>query len=284
MDFAPSSPTSEDGKLARLCGEQGEDGVVDVMPGLQLYVRQLPFYSSLVVTHKGGTVWPSSEILGRFLALGLAERLRDIPVVELGCGVGVVPGCVAAHFGAKVTVTDLAEVVPLASQNAQANGLKLASVALPWGSQVPQMLAAGDTELVLASDVLYDSGEHEAVATTITDLLSPTGIVLIASQERTAADGAFFLMLRAQGWATSRLDIEDVFDVSGSSSAFRSAMVVRICWRGDGPLPSWCGLESRLVPDTFEPSDARSDYADCQSVFGELPDLDDPPFAPGEID
>lgn len=87
--------------------------------------------------------------------------LRGVRVVELGCGLAL-PSIAAARAGADVLATDEApEALTLAERNADANGVRLATVQANW-AEPSELLRRGPFDVVLAADVFY---ERQNVAT-----------------------------------------------------------------------------------------------------------------------
>ena len=134
--------------------------------------------------------------------LALAREVDGIPlsgkrVLELGCGLGL-PSLVAARAGAEVVATDdSAEALELVARNADLNGIAIETAELSWGRN-------GDTpdgapyDLVLASDVLYESALVEALLELL-PRLAPT--VWVADPGRPAADA--FLEGASEAWSVT---------------------------------------------------------------------------------
>ncbi|KAG2491404.1 hypothetical protein HYH03_010195 [Edaphochlamys debaryana] len=135
-------------------------------------------------------------------AIRLALYLRDYrnkqiagrTVLELGTGIGVA-GLTMAAFGANVLLTDLPEVVPVASKNVNKNAdlVKgaggLAQVAaLDW-SNPPAELVTGPWDYIIGSDLVYDESSPDALAPVLSRLLgaSPRATVLLSHVHRTDA-------------------------------------------------------------------------------------------------
>ena len=67
----------------------------------------------------GGVVWDAALVLNSFLEKISAE-LKGKNILELGAGTGV-SGLIAAHFGARVSITDTEDFVPLIEKNIEQN-------------------------------------------------------------------------------------------------------------------------------------------------------------------
>jgi predicted nicotinamide N-methyase len=138
--------------------------------------ERLPYWAEL---------WPSSTVLAHFI---LEAKLPAVRAIELGCGVGLVSiaGTLAGH---QMLATDYYdEALLFARANAFRNlGREIEVKALDW-REIPAELPR--FELVLASDVLYESRYAELVARTIDRVLAPGGCAYVADPGRIAA-GAF---------------------------------------------------------------------------------------------
>ena len=184
----------------------------------------------------GTTIWPASVLLAEVLLQLRASPygpLRGRSVIELGAGVGV-PGFVAARLGARVTVTEQAQLLRLLEKNGAKNfGAAPPLVQhLDWSAasaralvdrlraRHPEQLsaagAAGDAggagfDLVIASDVVYEPLYGDSwvpLAETLEALLRPPAgrepqgaPVALVSCERRNHDGigAFLGRLRELG-------------------------------------------------------------------------------------
>lgn len=139
--------------------------------------ERLPYWAEL---------WPSSTVLGSFVLRECATPPRR--AIELGCGVGVV-AVAAAMAGHDVLATDYYEDALLFTRaNAFRNlGREIDTALLDWRAIPPTL---GRFDLVLASDVLYESRYAGVVAHAIDRLLGDGGHAYVADPGRVAA-GAF---------------------------------------------------------------------------------------------
>jgi predicted nicotinamide N-methyase len=119
------------------------------------------------------------------LARELADvPLRDLRVVELGCGLAL-PSLAAARAGATVLATDGDETtLELAERNARANGLEIETAQVEWDSP-DALLERAPFDVVLAADVLY---ERPSVAAVLSLLPRLAPEAWIADPSRPAAE------------------------------------------------------------------------------------------------
>jgi predicted nicotinamide N-methyase len=110
----------------------------------------LPYWAEL---------WPSSLALARTVS---ARALRGARTLELGCGLGL-PSIAAALAGGRVLATDWSpDAIAMARANAERNGAELETLVCSWTEPEP-LLERAPWDLVLASDVLYEARNGEAL-------------------------------------------------------------------------------------------------------------------------
>lgn len=145
--------------------------------------ERLPYWAEL---------WPSSTVLAGFIT---EEPLASARGLELGCGVGLVS--IAATFaGHTMLATDYYDdALRFTRANAFHNrGTEIDTRMIDWRDMPPDL---GTFELVLASDVLYESSYATVVANAIDITLAPNGRAFVADPGRVAA-GAFVDACRAR--------------------------------------------------------------------------------------
>jgi predicted nicotinamide N-methyase len=150
----------------------------------------LPYWAEL---------WPSALALARVLA---GRALHAARTLELGCGLGL-PSLAAALAGARVLATDWSPAsVDITARNAARNGLTVETLRCSWTDPEP-LLARAPWDLVLASDVLYEARNGEALLPLLPRLVGPRGEIWLADPGRppaarflAAAEAAFTIERR----------------------------------------------------------------------------------------
>jgi SAM-dependent methyltransferase len=128
----------------------------------------------------GLAVWNSGLLLVRLL-----QALPTLPltVLELGCGAGLV-SIAASKLGAPlVLATDgNPQVLELTQDNVQLNHCNdvVQTQLLPWGL-LSAMDVAERADLVLGSDLTYNSGTWRVLAETMETVVTPNGYILYLS-------------------------------------------------------------------------------------------------------
>jgi predicted nicotinamide N-methyase len=134
----------------------------------------LPYWAEL---------WPSALALAR--AVG-ARTLRGARTLELGCGLGL-PSLAAAAAGGRVTATDWApDSIVMTARNAERNGLTVEALRCSW-TEPDLLIERAPWDLVLASDVLYEPRNGEALLPLLPRLVDARGEIWLADPGRVAA-------------------------------------------------------------------------------------------------
>jgi SAM-dependent methyltransferase len=120
--------------------------------------------------------------------------LQDLIVAEIGCGSGLV-SLMTAKWGAKsVWATDgNPAAVALVRANFDSHGIQYSPTVgnsnanlnivadLPWGELQVPLEWMGAVDVVVGSDLTYNSGAWRVLAETMQSLISPNGIVIYLS-------------------------------------------------------------------------------------------------------
>jgi predicted nicotinamide N-methyase len=140
-------------------------------------------------------------------AIALAEYLVDnrvvvpgMTVTEIGCGLGL-PGIAAARMGGAVTMTDyLQEALDFLATNwAQNVDTPLRAFPLDWR----QPEARFKSQLLLASDVAYESRSFDALTATLADLADPGTRVILTEPNRPIAQDFIRSLVRDTRYQTT---------------------------------------------------------------------------------
>jgi predicted nicotinamide N-methyase len=132
-------------------------------------------------------LWPSGVALARDVS---SRALRGARTLELGCGLAL-PSIAAALSGGRVVATDWSQsAIELAERNAERAGAEIETLVCDW-SHPDELLARGPWDLVLASDVLYERRNGDALARLLPRLTGPGGEVLLADPGRVQAASFF---------------------------------------------------------------------------------------------
>ena len=134
--------------------------------------------SANVAGRTGVVVWNSGSLLARVLNLLEPTVFRGKTVLELGCGTGL-NSIVASKLGAStVYATDgNGLILELAQENVKLNHANVKIKELSWG-WMDAMEFDEQIDIVLGSDLTYNSNGWNALAQTMDTILSPNGFIL----------------------------------------------------------------------------------------------------------
>jgi len=139
--------------------------------------------SSVGAGQTGVAVWNSCLLLTRLLDALTKQSpkwLENKTVVELGCGVGLASISAAKLGATRVLATDgNVNVIELAKQNVNRNqvGDIVETTTLQWGF-LDAVDYANVADVVIGSDLTYNSGSWRVLAETLSTILKPGGIVV----------------------------------------------------------------------------------------------------------
>ena len=130
-----------------------------------------------------GVLWPSALAVAEHL-VRIGDRLRDRTVLELGCGLGL-PSLVARRLGARVVATDNhPSARSFIERNLALNGFDPGDVAfrsLDWTERSSDL---GAFDLVIASDLLYESRQPGALAPALAFYCGEGGEIVLGDPGR----------------------------------------------------------------------------------------------------
>ncbi|CAH0478072.1 unnamed protein product [Peronospora belbahrii] len=244
--------------VVNACGDlkEGDSGGLGVhccrpvsMAGLQHDILLAESPGNLGI---GGKLWDSCLVLTRYLA-ARRELLVGKEVVELGSGLGLV-GIFCSKLGARVTLTDVEEVVPLLDYNIRLNYTERGEAntstqsfakddavvqvfpvarAHLWGKP-PRDLPTQPDMLVL-SDVVYDPEGYAPLVASMSALaISPDTLVLMAHRSRNPIEHQFFELLSQSftckeiDWLSTEKSTSEAAPAGGLSSGENALQDVKI--------------------------------------------------------
>jgi predicted nicotinamide N-methyase len=151
--------------------------------------------------------WAELWSSGVALAHDVARRsLRGAAVLELGCGLGL-PSIAAALAGGRVLAVDWSpDAVELTRTNAERNGADLDTLVCSWTEPAP-LLASAPWDLVIASDVLYEPRNGDALLDLLPRL---TDVVWLADPGRKPA--ARFMEAARADWKIASYSASELPD------------------------------------------------------------------------
>jgi predicted nicotinamide N-methyase len=127
-----------------------------------------------------GVLWPAAEGLASFLADHPA-LVKDQKVLELGAGLGL-PSMVATYLGGRVLTTDFhPQAQEFFLRNCRHSVLKGEYQRLNWRESREEI---GEFDLVMGSDVLYESKHPREIVAGLSRFLKPNGKILLSDPGR----------------------------------------------------------------------------------------------------
>ncbi|MBM4254131.1 MAG: hypothetical protein FJ146_19370 [Deltaproteobacteria bacterium] len=160
-----------------------------------------------------GVIWPSAVGLATHLAALFATNGVARATVELGCGLAL-PSLVAAAAGVpRVIATDRHPMVAefLATNAAQNQLAGITYQNLDWRDITAHeaQVLGGQVELLIGSDLLYESWQPGYLATTVASLLAPGGAAILADPGRRYMDD-FLSLCEAHGLICRQTAVREV--------------------------------------------------------------------------
>lgn len=126
-----------------------------------------------------GVIWPSSEVLAHFIYEYNTENKK---ILEVGCGIGL-SSLILNHLHADITATDYhPEVEKYLLENTKLNDdKKIPFVRTDWEDSENKLQSY---DLIIGSDILYESNHAELLANFINNHANTTCEVLIVDPGR----------------------------------------------------------------------------------------------------
>lgn len=168
LGFEISTIRDLDESIDTLCAHFGEDDQDN-----SLKEEYCPYF---------GILWEAGIGLSQFLQ---KENLAGKNVIEIGCGLAL-PSFVATKAGAKVIATDFHADVPLFLRlNQQNNNTHFEYAVMNWRDEIERTKnKLGLFDLVIGSDILYESQHPQEVAKALIGMLNPGGKIILADPGR----------------------------------------------------------------------------------------------------
>lgn len=144
-----------------------------------------------------GVMWEAGIGLSQVLT---PEMCAGKKILEIGCGLAL-PSFVATKHGAKVIATDFHADVPLfLEKNQNDNAVHFQYQIMNWRNEIERTKTdLGTFDIVLGSDILYESQHPEQVAKALIAFLNPGGKIILADPGRAYVQ-KFVLAMRELGW------------------------------------------------------------------------------------
>lgn len=164
-----------------------------------------------------GVLWPAAEALSVYLN-GHPDLVKKKTVLELGCGQGY-PSLVATHLGAKVLATDFhPDVEEYFKRNCKHSVLACDYLRLNWREDKRDI---GLFDIVMGSDVLYESKHPQEVVKGLVRFLKPGGVILLSDPGRSYLQ-QFVSAMKDEGFSEElhpvSIEDKDIFVFNFSSS------------------------------------------------------------------
>lgn len=149
-------------------------------------------------------LWPAAPLLAEAIVRHASEVQNFGPVLELGCGSGLV-GLAALASGCEVTFSDYVPfAVDLAKENAARNGFPAAcGLVLDWRQPPDEQFAR-----IVAADVTYDRTNIDPLLGVCDKMLAPGGQAWFGDAGRGPAE-EFNRRAQARGWIVTLYDEHD---------------------------------------------------------------------------
>lgn len=149
---------------------------------LQICIAQNP------VAGFGYQLWDAASALCCYLEQHEGQ-CHGRKILELGAGCGLV-GILAYFMGAQVTLSDVADVLPILKLNADLNTLSadawrsLDVRELEWGTDIREALPRSHFDMILGSDLTYSDKLHGLLIATLLQLVSEETEIILAVTRR----------------------------------------------------------------------------------------------------
>jgi predicted nicotinamide N-methyase len=149
-----------------------------------------------------GILWPAAEALASFIQ-DHAFLIKAKSVLELGSGLGF-PSLVASHLGAQVLASDFhPDVEEYFLRNCRHCSLTGNYQRLNWREEAQYV---GTFDVVMGSDVLYESKHPRDLSRGLLRYLKPGGKILLSDPGRSYLR-PFVATMRAEGFSVQQTEV-----------------------------------------------------------------------------
>lgn len=153
-----------------------------------------------------GILWPAAEGLAQFISAH-PSLVKNKKILELGSGLGL-PSLVATHLGGKVLATDFhPDVESYFLRNCRHSSISCDYQRLNWREAGQEI---GQFDVVMGSDVLYESKHPSEVALGLLRFVKEGGTIILSDPGRSYLQ-QFINSMNAQGIS------EEIFSVTVES-------------------------------------------------------------------
>ena len=166
-------------------------------------------HADIDVHHNTGRrLWDGAYLLAKYLETNDPTYWKGKRCIELGCGCGLV-GTVAWLLGANVTLTDTEDTIAhtLDSLNQNFDKWKSNNSMVPprdairvesllWGRDNCRKFGETVYDVILGSDIVYQSETTTQLLETLNELSSDRTLILIAYKPRGLGEGCIFSTIR----------------------------------------------------------------------------------------
>lgn len=168
LDFNFTTIRNVDESIDILCDFFGEDDQDN-----SLAEQYCPYF---------GALWEAGIGLSQFLA---SYHLKNKAVLEIGCGLAL-PSFVVSRAGGNIIATDFHADVPLfLDVNQKKNNIFFPYRVMNWRDEIERTKTdLGTFDLVIGSDILYESQHPHEVASALIAFLKPGGKIILADPGR----------------------------------------------------------------------------------------------------
>jgi predicted nicotinamide N-methyase len=167
------------GKLFVLETIRDLDEAIDIICDLMSEEEKLDPFSEDLCPYFG-ILWESSEALSIYLNNN-SHLIKNKKVLELGCGLGL-PSLVGSFLGGDVLASDFhPDVEEYFLRNCRHSNLDVGYRRLNWRENLSSV---GQFDVVIGSDVLYESKHPKELAEGLLKFVSPGGVLILSDPGR----------------------------------------------------------------------------------------------------